>query len=265
MLAVVRRLMPGKAEDIAGLQQEIERLKAEGAAACAEIEQLEQLRALAPSYDAAVAGDERCKQLRWTVDHANAVLPELEARLAQAMAARHQAAITRHRAIGAQVYRQLRAALVEAGKAQTLAVQARADAIAELGEGQAQQHLPVVAFMGLLMPDLLQLYFAEMDRVMAPQPKPKPLGAAPRSVPVPKPRMIEISAAAPVRAVRARRADGPPQSVGERRIVALKSGVELGDGKPALAIGDVATVAAATAERLALSGSCDYTLEEKVS
>lgn len=257
MLAVVKRLMPGKAEDIAGLQQEIDRVKADGAAACAEIEQLDQQRALAPSYGAAVAGDERSKQLRWTVDHANAVLPELEARLAQAIAARHQAAIARHRATGAQVYGQLRAALVEAGKAQALALQARQEAIAEIGEGQTQLHLPVVAFMGLLTPDLLQLYFDQMDRVMAPPPKPKPVVAAPKSLP-PKPRpMIEMPATAPVRAGRVQRADPTPHGEDQRSVVFLRGGCELEDGSQSI-IGDRCAMPAEIARRHVLAGNAEF-------
>jgi hypothetical protein len=197
------------------------------------------------------------------VDHANAVLPELEARLAQALAARHRAAIARHRAIGAEIYRKLRAALVEAGKAQALALQARADAIAEIGEGQAHLHLPVVAFMGLLTPDLLQLYFDQMDRVMAPPP-PNPVAAAPKPLPKPKARpMIEISpGAAPVRVARQPIRDSAPADDGERLLTILRNGVEVENRQ--LAVGDIVRIRGDLARQLLRSGAAELARESAV-
>ena len=46
-------------------------------------------------------------------------------------------------------------------------------------------------------------------------------------------------------------------------MVALRPGIDLGDGSPMLAIGDVATVAAATAIALVSNGACEFFVEEK--
>src|SRR5271166_1716350 len=235
MLAAVRRLMPGKAEDFAALQQEIQRVKAEGAAACAEIERLEQERALCPSYQAALELDGRCKELRWTVDHARAVLPDLEQRLARAAAEKRQAGLARHHAIAAQCYRKLRAALVEAGRLQTEAIRAREDAVREIGEGLVQLHLPIVAFRGMLTEDLLNLYFDQLDRVFDP-PRPKPVVAA-QKPPAPAPAKPKQAVAAPApRPARVVRHD-PFPSEGQQLVVFIRAGTDLGDGTIA-GIGD---------------------------
>jgi hypothetical protein len=238
-------------------REEIAGLKRQGAQACAEIEEIEQRRALAPSYEAALAGEERTKELRWNVAHVDAVLPGLEARLAQAMADRRQAALARHRAIGAQVYAQLRAALVEAGQAQALALRAREDAIQEVGEGLVQMHLPAVAFMGLLTPEFLQLYFDQMDRVFAPRPKPKPVAVAPKALPKPptKPREVISSSPSAPRVARQPYRDTAPGE-GETLLQILRSGLELDDGRQC-AVGDVVRVSTDKAGLLLRSGAAE--------
>jgi hypothetical protein len=262
MLAVVRKLLPTKGDDVAALQEEIAALKRQGAQACAEIEEIEQQRALAPSYETALAGEARVKELRWNVAHVDAMLPGLEARLAQAMADRRQAALARHRAIGAQVYGQLRSALVEASRAQAFALRAREDAIKEVGEALVQMHLPAVAFMGLLTPELLQLYFDQMDRVFAPRPKPKaaavpaPVRAALPAPAKPKAPVAVAKEPAP-RPARVVRHDPFPDGQGQALVVFLRAGVEIGDGTVAT-IGDQVSLPAEQARTLAQRGVVDY-------
>jgi hypothetical protein len=260
MLEVVRKLLQTKGDDVAALQEEIAALKRQGAQACAEIEEIEQQRALAPSYEAALAGEARAKELRWNVAHVDAVLPGLEARLAQAMADRREAALARHRAVGAQVYGQLRAALVEAGRVQALALRFREDAIKEVGEALVQMHLPPVAFIGLLTPELLQLYFDQMDRVFAPRPKPKPAAIpAPTraALPAPRPKPKPAIAAPAPRPPRVIRRDTFPTTEGQALVTFLRGGVELGDGTTA-AIGDQVSLPAAQARTLCERGVADY-------
>jgi hypothetical protein len=172
------------------------------------------------------------------------------------MADRRRAALARHRAIGAQVYRQLRTALVEASKAQALALRAREDAVNEVGEALVQMHLPVVAFMGLLTPDLLQLYFDQMDRVFAPQPKPKPVAVAPKALPKPAPKPRQVISSSPA-AKRAVRHDAFPIDDQQALVVFVRSGAELPDGTTA-AIGDQVCLLAEQARQLILRGAADY-------
>ena len=254
MLAVVKRLMPGKAEDFAALQHEIQRVKAEGAAACAEIERLEQERALCPSYQAALELDGRCKELRWTVDHARAVLPDLEQRLARAAAEKRQAGLARHHAIAAQCYRKLRAALVEAGRLQTEAIRAREDAVREIGEALVQLHLPIVTFRGMVTQDLLQMYFDQLDRVFdPPRPKPKPVAVQKPPAPAKPKQAVAVPAPRPARVVR----HDPFPSEGQQLVVFIRAGTDLGDGTIA-GIGDQLSLPIEQARQLVLRGAAEY-------
>jgi hypothetical protein len=71
------KLLPSKSDDVGALRAEIDWLKAEGAAASTEIDKIEAERALAPSYDAAQQLEERCRELRWRVEHAPCYCPSL--------------------------------------------------------------------------------------------------------------------------------------------------------------------------------------------
>jgi hypothetical protein len=161
------------------------------------------------------------------------------------------------------VYGQLRAALVEAGRVQALALRFREDAIKEVGEALVQMHLPAVAFMGPLTPELLQLYFDQMDRVFAPRPKPKPAAIpAPAPVraalPAPRPKPKPAIAAPAPRAPRVVRHDSfPIDGQGQALVTFLRGGVEIGDGTTA-AIGDHVSLPVEQARALALRRVVDY-------
>ena len=97
-LRVVKAMLKG-GDDPATLQQRIDAVKAEAAAACVEIERLQSERALAPDYEAAPAIDERVRREQWKVEHADATLPVLEREFA-ALRTVHQArALAHHQSI----------------------------------------------------------------------------------------------------------------------------------------------------------------------
>jgi hypothetical protein len=144
------------------------------------------------------------------------------------------------------------------------AIAARQAAIAELGEGVVQANIPALAFMGLLLPDLVEIWGKEMDRFYAaPQPMPTPARAL--SPPARQPPNLEngsVSLYQPsppnARVRRALRCDSQAGD-GERLISLLRSGVEVG-GFQTIA-GDTIAVPIETAKKLVASGAADFTGE----
>jgi hypothetical protein len=256
MLSVVKRLMTSKGDDVAALQEEIAALKRQGAQACAEIEEIEQRRALAPSYEAALAGEDRCKQLRWQVDHCAALLPELEARLAAARAIDQAAALKRHRAIIGAFFPRLRAALIEAGRIQAEAIKARQTAAAEVGEHAVALNIPFLGYRGLVDDSLISAWCAEQERVWSqPAPsRPRPVRAALPAPTKSKPP-VAVAKEPATRPKRVVRHDFPTE--GQALVVFLRGGVDLEDGSVA-AIGDQIALPAEQARQLVLRGAADF-------
>jgi hypothetical protein len=196
MLAVIRRVMSGNGDDVAALQAQIVALKTEGAEASAEIDRLKQERALASSFDEARELDDRIARQIWVTEHAAAELPEFERRLAAARAADQAAALAKHRGILIGLYPRLKAAILATVEAQAEAFAARDTAIKEIGEAMVARNLPVVAFAGFLMPDLVAIWQSENDSVfsdLARRPK-----AAAIPAPAPKQRVTKSPAGAAI-------------------------------------------------------------------
>src|SRR5436305_9186331 len=139
----------------------IERTKA--GAAAQELQGLEQRRRLADDYDQARALDEAIARARWVIERAEAVIPQLEAERDAALADCRREALARHRAAIAKIYPRLRRAIDASAAVQGEAIAARQAAIAELGDGVVPANIPDVAFMGLLLPDLIAIWAAELD------------------------------------------------------------------------------------------------------
>src|SRR5271165_3838576 len=99
MLAVIKRVMSGKGDDAAALQQQITSLKTEGAEASEEIDRLKAERASAATYDEARELDERIDRQIWITQHAAAAIPGLELQLGAVRAAAQAAALVRHKGI----------------------------------------------------------------------------------------------------------------------------------------------------------------------
>jgi hypothetical protein len=251
---VVKRLI-GK-DDPAELASEIEALKTSAADACAEIERLELARLGAPDYPAALVVTEEIKRAQWVIDSAAAKLPNLEARLEAARAEQHRRAISRHLAAVRLLYPRLKDAILAAASLQADAIKLRDAAVAEIGEHAATVNLPILAFRGLLLPDLIKLWSDELDRsVFSPAPPPrvqlalassrKPAAAAKPARPTPSPRPK-----------RPPRQAAEPAADGEITLMFLRPGVELDDGTQSVA-GDVVNLPAALARSLLESGTAD--------
>src|SRR5205823_5640029 len=98
-------------DDVAALTADIGTEKTKAAEAYAEIERLGQERRAAADFEAARAIDERIARCRWQIEHADAVIPELERRLSVAKAERQAEAIVRHHKAANRAYRKLRGAI----------------------------------------------------------------------------------------------------------------------------------------------------------
>lgn len=182
-------------DDPAELAVEIERVRAEGLASCAERDKLTAERALAETFEDSERIDAAVKRSAWQIDRAGARLSELEDRLAVASAATKMATLRRHRVRMAAIYPRLRAAITAAIEIQSEAVAARDAAVKELGSEHAvDANIPRLVYQGLLFQDLFSLWTTEQDRVWsAPWSAPAPpLRSAPLRAPMTK---AEVEAA----------------------------------------------------------------------
>jgi Mut7-C RNAse domain len=167
MLKAVARLMTGKGDDVAALQQQIQRLKREGQKASEEIDRLKRERASAASYEEATSIDDRVNRQIWACEHIAQLLPQLEVELAAARAAQQAQALIRHKKALIESYPKLRAAILAATDAQKFVTDSRAAAAQELGEAVVSLHLPAIQFAGFLVPDLVALWQQTSDRIIA--------------------------------------------------------------------------------------------------
>jgi hypothetical protein len=262
-MALVRGLITGS-YNLVDLLGERDSAVAKLAAARDEIVRLEAQRLSAESFEGAEEINHRLARVQWTVDQINdALLPALEQRIVAARAAKQRAALLKHQAAARALYPKLRAAVEAAGRVQSEAIAARNAAIAELGESLVSVHVPIVAFRGLLLEDLIQMWVAEQDRVHAaptPAPQPavavvvKPVPARPAAKPVVPAAPAEPVALKPPKRREPRRDKVAPNG---RLVTLMRSGVELPDGTQGL-VGDVVAMLATDAERLVMSGAGDY-------
>jgi hypothetical protein len=182
MLTVVKRLIAGK-DDTGALQQQITALKAEGADASAEIDRLKRERVAAASYEEARELDERIARQIWVTEHCAAALPQLELQLDAARALEQAAALARHKVVLLEIYPKLKTAVLAAVETQHEAIAAREAACRELGEAVVSRNLPIIAYAGFLMKDLVAIWQAENDRLFAELAR-KPRITSPRLMPM---------------------------------------------------------------------------------
>jgi hypothetical protein len=275
VLAVVKKLLNNKADDAASLQQQIDALRREGADASAEIERLKGEAAAAPSYDEARDIEDRINRQIWVTRHCAAALPELEQRLAAARAAAlpeleqrlaaaraaaQAAALAAHTRVLINLYPKLKAAILAAVEIQREVMLARQAAVAELGENMVARNLPTPAFAGFLLPDLVQIWAHENDRVfadLARKPRPAPIPAPVRAA-LPAPAEAKAAAAAaPAPAKRVARHDPFPTDGREALVTFLRAGAELPDGTTA-GTGDEIALPVEVARALVQRGAADY-------
>jgi len=261
MLAVVRKLITGKGDDIGALQRQIQGVKREGQEASGEIERLKRERAAAVSYDEARDLDDRINRQIWASEHAAQLLPQLELELGAARAAQQAQALTRHTRVLIDLYPRLKAAILAAVEAQEEVIAARQAAIAEIGEAMVSRNLPALGFAGFIYRDLVEIWSRENDRVVADlarQPKPAAIPAPVRAaLPAPTKSKAPVAVAKAPRPARVVRHDAFPTDGQQSLVVFLRGGAELPDGSVA-GIGDEIALPAEQARRLVERGAAEF-------
>jgi hypothetical protein len=271
-MALVRNLITGS-DNLGDLLGERDSAVAKLAASREEIVRLKSQRLSAESFEDAEAVSQRIARVTWTIDQITvAILPALEQRIIAAQSAKQRAGILRHQKIHRDLYPRLKTAIQAASAIQVEAVNARAAAQADLGEHVANQALPHLAYRGLLLPDLIELWSNEQDRVFlslaapAPQPavaavvapKAAPLAVAPPIAPKPaaKPAPV-VAPVAPVAPTKPRREPRRDRVAPNGRLISvLRPGLDVNGYKAS--IGDQIALSAEQAEVLVRAGSCDY-------
>jgi hypothetical protein len=210
---------------------------------------------MASTQKAAEEIDRRRAELVRVADRGEQLIPLLEAQLVAAEAEKQRQGLARHRAAIAAFVPTLVKAVEAAAAAQVQAIALRQQAERELGEGVVAANIPHLAFAGLLLPDLVQMWRSEVERMFAP-----PAAAPPRPVAVPAkasaPKRTIAAPPAP-RPARPPRRDPPPEHPDQVAIRMLRNGVELGDGTQSV-IGDECTMMADAGRLLVLRGAADY-------
>lgn len=163
VMTVVRRAMGVETSE--SLAAQIQVVRTEQAQARAEFERLDAQVPVAVSFDEAQALARRADEQRWLEQKAAAQLPPLENRLAEARAREQAAALARWQADISAATKKLRKVVVEAAAVQAELIGLRESAKRELGEGLVERNIPHTAYNGLLLPDLVGLWEAELDRL----------------------------------------------------------------------------------------------------
>jgi hypothetical protein len=258
-LALVKRAAGAVVDAVAEVEAEIARLAEVEAKAKGDTLRLGHEWLHCATQTAAEEIDRARVEAQRLLARCAALRPELEQRLAKAKAERQREGLQRHHRAIADFAPALIAAVEAAAAAQVEAIALREAAVRELGEGLVAANIPHLAFRGLLLPDLVQIWARELRRSFEP-PSAQPAPAGPAKAngharPAPTP--------APPTPRRPPRADPPPQSDDQRSVVFLRAGVELDGGTPnggtqRSIIGDQCTMPTEIARRHVLAGNADY-------
>jgi hypothetical protein len=254
---IIKRTATAAVDAVAQAEAALAGLRADQEAAQADAERLGRDWLFAENQAVAEQIDRDRIEAHRVLARCAAQRPELEQRLAAAKAERQREGLARHHAAIAAFGPTLIRAVEAAAELQVEAIALRDRAVAELGEQLVQANIPHVAFNGLLLPDLVQVWAQELRRSFNP-PSAKPAPAS-RTAPAVKANGHAKPATpvpAPPRSKRAARADPLPQSDEQTSVIFLKGGIELPDGQQSL-VGDRITMAAAQARAYALRGVAD--------
>lgn len=265
--------------DVAAIEAEIAHIKDEGAAAVREAERLGAERVEASDFETAERIEREITRQRWNADHLAKRLPDLEARLVEARWQDKRKAFEKHRKLIAATGRKAIEAARALAEANAAVAQAREAARRDLGE-PALSRLPLIAYLGIGMPDLMRPWFREAERMiealdraqLPPPPAPPPARPAPQtSAPPPfldpRPGGVvlvggvpntpgQVSAEPPAKPPRQPRRD-PPPGEGERQIFILRGLVALPGGE-LVGVGDRVNLPADDAERVVRGGAADF-------
>jgi hypothetical protein len=252
------RLVKRVVDAVAEAEAEISRLAEVEDKAKADTQRLGQEWLFAESQAVAEQVDRARIEAERVLARCAAVRPELEQRLAAAKAEKQREGLARHHAAIKAFLPTFIASVEGAAQAQVQAILLRNAAVAELSESLVQANIPSVAFLGLLVPDLVEIWATELRRSFEPpSAKPAPVArtaanghATPALPPTPTPK-------------RALRADPPPQTEDHRSVVFVRPYVDLEDGTGAVLIGDQRTLPADVAHRQVLLGNGEFAREQK--
>jgi hypothetical protein len=177
-LAVVKRITRAAEDLVAAAERELAEARAAIEQHRAEAQQLAADWLHAPSQDAAEQFDRQRREALRLIERDTARIPGLESRCLAAKTEKQRQGLARHRAA---IVPTLVAAVEAAAAVQLEAIRLREAAVAEL-EGVVAGNIPHLAFNGILLPDLVQMWRHEVRRMFAP-----PTAAPPRPVAVPAP------------------------------------------------------------------------------
>lgn len=244
----------GTDDPVAEAEAELARLRAEVETARADVQRLGAEWLFAPSQAAAEEIARQRAEAERIIGRSELRIPEIAQRLAAARAERQRERLQHHHSIIRAFAPRLIAAVEAAAAVQVEAIALREAAVRELGEGVVVANIAHIAFSGLLLPDLVQIWASELKRAFDPPSAPWPIALPPPAkAAAPKP-----SAAPPApRPRRAPRHDPLPESDAHSIIVFVKNNVELDDGTQAI-IGDQCTMPVEIARRHVLSGQAEY-------
>jgi len=212
--------------------------------------------------------DEEVRRLDRLERGAKARLPVLEQRRKTALDIKRTEAITAAIEQNRAAYLAVRATLISLAAANAEAIKLAERLRAEFGERDAAVHFPRAAFVGIPLPDLVDLWLRDMNAQFgsvaepaSPQLKPvaAPSGPTARAVPMVSNgnRSVSLADVAPI-VPKSKRRPLPKPVEGGVRITLLRGGVELPGGASSVA-GDVVTVEADVASSLLRSGAADRT------
>jgi hypothetical protein len=262
-LRVLKRTGATAVDLVAELETEIARMRAEQATAKADAARFGRDWLVAASQGAAdEAGRSRLEAKR-VVMRCRVLIPELEQQLAAAKAEKQREGLSRHYAAIKAFVPKLIAAVEAAAQVQVQAILLRNAAVAELSETLVQANIPHVAFLGVLLPDLVSIWSAELRRSFEP-PSAKRSSAAPTAPAAAKANGHAKPAPPPAATPRrAPRADPQPQTEDQRCVLFVRGNVDLEDGSGGTIIGDQRTLPADIAHRQVLLGNAEFVVRER--
>jgi hypothetical protein len=259
-MALVRNMLPGRDADPDAIAAQIANTRHVIETHRAEYESLATAWRDADTAEDADKIERRRRECLRLAERGEAAMPGMEAALVAARATKQRVALAKHLAAARAVYFKLRDVVEIAASVQHEAILVRQAAIAELSEGVVQQRIGAVAYMGILLPDLVEIWRAHQDRVFA---EPATVQAVAAVVaPVPAKPAVKPAPAAPVPPTTEPAKPKPRReprrdkvSVGGRLVTILRTGVEIGDQQ--LHAGDQISVSMEQAELLLRNGAAE--------
>lgn len=257
MKNIIKRLNGAAADAVAEAEAELARVRAALDQASADAQRLAEQWVSATSQLEAEKLDRQRREAERVAEREKKLIPGLEQAVAAARAERQREGLARwHKTIGGFAPK-LIAALEHAARLQVEAIELRNQAVAELGESTVEHRIPIVAFRGICLPDLIAVWAHDLQQQFdPPSAKPAPAIATP-----PKPKLKATAPMAhngpaqrpPARALRA----DPAPGEGQAQIVLLRNGIDLGDGVQSIT-GEKINLPVEVCRNLVASGCADF-------